>query len=66
RGVDPQTGAIGDVVVGVGDRPVHRLADLTAALEAAGLGQPIDLAVERDGRTRRVRITTADVAENRP
>ncbi|MCJ2006369.1 S1C family serine protease [Methylobacterium sp. J-092] len=66
RGVDPQTGAIGDVVGGVGDRPVHRLADLTAALEAAGLGQPIDLAVERDGRTRRVRITTADVAENRP
>ncbi|MCJ2075742.1 S1C family serine protease [Methylobacterium sp. HMF5984] len=66
RGVDAQTGAIGDVVVGVGDRPVHRLADLTAALEAAGLGQPIDLAVERDGRTRRVRITTADVAENRP
>ena len=66
RGVDPQTGTVGDVIVGVGDRPVHRLADLTAAIEAAGLGQPIDLAVERDGRARRVRITTADVAENRP
>ena len=66
RGVDPQTGTIGDIIVGVGDRPVHRLADLTAAIEAVGLGQPIDLAVERDGRTRRVRVTTADVAENRP
>ena len=66
RGVDPQTGTVGDVIVGVGDRPVHRLADLTAAIEAAGLGQSIDLAVERDGRARRVRITTADVAENRP
>ncbi|TXM88153.1 PDZ domain-containing protein, partial [Methylobacterium sp. WL122] len=66
RGVDPQTGTVGDVIVGVGDRPVHRLADLTAAIEAAGLGQQIDLAVERDGRVRRVRITTADVAENRP
>jgi len=66
RGVDPQSGTVGDVIVGVGDRPVHRLADLTAAIEAAGLGQPIDLAVERDGRARRVRITTADVAENRP
>ena len=66
RGVDAQTGTVGDVIVGVGDRPVHRLADLTAAIEAAGLGQPIDLAVERDGRARRVRITTADVAENRP
>ncbi len=66
RGVDPQTGTIGDIIVGVGDRPVHRLADLTAAIEAAGLGQPIDIAIERDGRARRVRITSADVAERRP
>jgi 2-alkenal reductase len=63
--VDPQTGEIGDIIVGAGDRPIHRLADLTAAMEAAGLGTAIDLTVERDGRTRRVRITTADVAENR-
>lgn len=65
RGVDPQSGSIGDIIVGIGDKPVHRLADLTAAIEAAGLGKPIDLAVERDGRARRVRVTTADVAENR-
>jgi 2-alkenal reductase len=65
QGVDPQTGEIGDIIVGAGDRPVHRLADLTAAMEAAGLGTAIDLTVERDGRTRRVRVTTADVAENR-
>ncbi|MGU3540735.1 S1C family serine protease [Methylobacterium sp. A54F] len=65
RGVDPQTGEIGDVIVGIGDRPVHRLSDLTAAIAAAGLGTAIDLAVERDGRARRVRVTTADVAENR-
>lgn len=65
QGVDPQTGEIGDIIVGAGDRPIHRLADLTAAMEAAGLGTAIDLTVERDGRTRRVRITTADVAENR-
>ncbi len=65
QGVDPQTGEIGDIIVGAGDRPVHRLADLTAAMEAVGLGAAIDLTVERDGRTRRVRVTTADVAENR-
>ncbi|KQP40593.1 2-alkenal reductase [Methylobacterium sp. Leaf104] len=65
RGVDPQTGEIGDIIVGAGDRPVHRLADLTAAMEAAGLGASIDLTVERDGRTRRVRLTTTDVAESR-
>ena len=65
RGVDPASGEIGDVIVGVGQKPVHRLADLTAALEAAGVGQAVDLSVERDGRTRSVRVTTADVAENR-
>jgi 2-alkenal reductase len=65
RGVDPQSGEIGDVIVGAGDRPVHRLADLTAAMAAAGLGAAIDLTVERDGRTRRVRVTTTDVAETR-
>ncbi|KAB1073510.1 S1C family serine protease [Methylobacterium planeticum] len=65
RGVDLQTGDIGDVIVGVGDRPVHRLADLTAAIEAAGIDKPIDLTVERGGRTRTVRVTTTDVAENR-
>jgi 2-alkenal reductase len=65
RGVDLQTGEIGDVIVGVGDRPVHRLADLTAAIEAAGIDKPIDLTVERGGRARTVRVTTMDVAENR-
>jgi 2-alkenal reductase len=65
RGVDLQTGEIGDVIVGVGDRPVHRLADLTAAIEAAGIDKPIDLTVERGGRTRTVRVTTTDGAENR-
>ncbi|MDR7038782.1 2-alkenal reductase [Methylobacterium sp. BE186] len=65
RGVDLQTGEIGDVIVGVGEKPVHRLADLTAAIEAAGLGQTVDLTVERGGRTRTVRVTTTDVAENR-
>ncbi len=65
RGVDPTSGTVGDIIVGVGQKPVHRLADLTAALEAAGVGQSVDLTVERDGRTRSVRVTTADVAENR-
>ncbi len=51
--------------MGVGGKPIHRLAELTAALQAAGVGQGVTLTIERDGRTRTVRITTADVAENR-
>ncbi|MEL6063927.1 MULTISPECIES: trypsin-like peptidase domain-containing protein [unclassified Methylobacterium] len=65
RGVDPQTGDLGDVIVEANGNPVHRLADLTAAIEEAGLGAAVALKVERDGRVRQVRITTADVAENR-
>ncbi|WP_018044780.1 trypsin-like peptidase domain-containing protein [Methylobacterium sp. 88A] len=65
RGVDVQTGTIGDVIVGAGGQPVHRLADLTAAMEAAGIGKAVDLAVERDGRIRKVKVITADVAETR-
>ncbi|MCJ2137210.1 trypsin-like peptidase domain-containing protein [Methylobacterium sp. J-026] len=65
RGVDVRTGDLGDVIVEANDRPVHRLADLTAAIEEAGLGAALTLKVERGGRVRQVRITTADVAENR-
>ncbi|MBY0254479.1 MAG: PDZ domain-containing protein, partial [Methylobacterium organophilum] len=52
-------------IVEANDRPVHRLADLTAAIEEAGLGAGVTLKVERDGRIRQVRVTTAEVAENR-
>ncbi len=65
RGVDAQTGDLGDVIVEANGQPVHRLADLTAAIEEAGLGAAVTLKVERDGRVRPVRITTTDVAENR-
>lgn len=64
-GVDPRTGDIGDVIVGANGRPVHRLADLTAVVEEAGLDKPVNLLVERDGRVRAVRVTTADVAQSR-
>jgi 2-alkenal reductase len=61
RGVDPRTGEIGDVVVGVNGKPVRRLSDLTAELERAGVGQAVDLTIDRDGRTATVRLEIADV-----
>ncbi|WP_342153582.1 S1C family serine protease [Methylorubrum sp. SB2] len=64
-GIDRRTGEIGDVIVGANGRPVHRLADLTAVVEDAGLDKPVNLLVERDGRVRTVRVTTADVAQSR-
>ncbi len=64
-GIDARSGEIGDVIVGANGRPVHRLADLTAVVEEAGLDKPVNLLVERDGRVRSVRVTTTDVAQSR-
>ncbi|MCJ2024803.1 S1C family serine protease [Methylobacterium sp. J-067] len=65
RGVDAQTGTVGDVIVSAGGRDVHRLADLTAAIAEAGIGASVELGILRDGRLRQVRVGTTDVAENR-
>jgi 2-alkenal reductase len=65
RGVDMQTGDLGDVIVGVNGKPVHRLADLTAAIQAAGVGQTLELTIDRGGRSRTVQVTTADVGQTR-
>jgi 2-alkenal reductase len=61
RAVDPSTGAIGDVIVGVNGRPVRRLSDLTAELERAGLGKPIELTIERGGRRINVQVSVSDL-----
>ena len=65
RGVDAQSGTIGDVIISAGGQEVHRLADLTGAIAQAGVGAIVDLSVLRDGQVRRVRVGTTDVAENR-
>jgi 2-alkenal reductase len=61
RGVNPNTGEIGDVIVGVNGRPVRRLSDLTAELEKAGLGRPVELTIQRNGRTQTLSVNVADV-----
>jgi len=61
RGIDPRTGDLGDVIVGANGQPVRRLSDLTAALEKVGVGQPIELTVERGGRRATVRVMISDM-----
>jgi 2-alkenal reductase len=65
RGVDPRTGEVGDIIVSANGRPVRRLSDLAAAIERAGIGQPVELTVERDGRPVTVRVDVADVGRTR-
>ena len=65
RGVDQRTGEIGDIIVGANGRPVRRLSDLAKAIEQAGIGKPVELTVERDGRPVTVRVDVADVGRTR-
>jgi len=62
RGVDPTTGKIGDVIVGVNGIPVRRLTDFTDALEQAGVGHEAQLEVERNGERRKVGVKVADIS----
>jgi S1-C subfamily serine protease len=61
RGVDFNTGAVGDVIVAVNDRPVHRLSDLTEELERNGVGKTARMRVQRDGRSRTVDVEVVDI-----
>jgi 2-alkenal reductase len=61
RGVDLNTGALGDVIVAVNDKAVQRLSDLTEELERNGVGKTARLRVQRDGRARSVDIEVVDI-----
>ena len=62
RGIDRATGTVGDIIVAANGKPVRRLADLTDELEAAGIGNTVELSISRDGGTVPVRIEVADVS----
>lgn len=62
RGLDLNSGTLGDVVVAINGQPVHRLPDLTGQLEQAGVGKSVELTVRREGSTRTVTIEVADVS----
>jgi S1-C subfamily serine protease len=47
---------LGDVIVGVGGKPVRSLNDLLDAFERAGVGETVELRVQRDDSERSVRV----------
>jgi 2-alkenal reductase len=61
RGVDVNAQRLGDVIVGVNGKPVHRLSDLTQELERVGVGKKVTLAVKRDGRDMSVDVDVTDI-----
>ncbi|MBM3555248.1 MAG: PDZ domain-containing protein, partial [Alphaproteobacteria bacterium] len=61
RGLDPQAGAIGDVIIAVDGVPVHSLADVARGFEKAGVGANVELTLRRDGARHRLSVTVIDL-----
>ena len=64
RGVDPNAGAIGDVIVEVNGKPVRRLADLTDHLARTKPNDTVTLTVMRDGARRTVQVSVVDISRS--
>jgi 2-alkenal reductase len=61
RGLDETTGELGDVIVAVNGERVRRVPELTEALEAAGVGNEVEITVERGGDSSKVELEVEDI-----
>ena len=61
RGLDSATGELGDVIVAVNGTPVRRVPELTEALEEAGVGNEVELTIERDGDRSTLELEVKDI-----
>jgi 2-alkenal reductase len=55
-------GTVADVITAANGEPVHNIAELAAIFEQIGIGKTAKLTVEKDGRSRTVEVTVADVS----
>jgi S1-C subfamily serine protease len=65
RGVDMEKNRLGDVIVGVDGKQVHRLTDLTDELEQVGVGKKVQLTLNRNGNKTTADVEVADVGTRR-
>lgn len=61
QGIDPRTGALGDIIVAANGRQVHRLSDLTDEVAKTGIGHAVDLNVMRGDTTASMRAEITDI-----
>lgn len=65
KGVDTSAGTVGDVIVKVGDKPAHRIPDLTDELERIGVGGKIQLTLKRDNKEIAIELDVVDSGAGR-
>ncbi|MDP1584959.1 MAG: trypsin-like peptidase domain-containing protein [Bradyrhizobium sp.] len=61
RGVDFASGALGDVITELNDKPVRRLSDLTDEIEQIGTGKSVKLTVKRGSQSRNLDVEIVDI-----
>jgi S1-C subfamily serine protease len=61
QGINASSEPIGDVVVAVNGKPIHRLSDLNDELEEVGVGNQVDLSIERKGGRKSVSLKVTDL-----
>ncbi|HEX7156602.1 MAG TPA: trypsin-like peptidase domain-containing protein [Burkholderiaceae bacterium] len=59
--MNPRTGNLGDVIVGVNGKHVETLSTFIAELARAGIDSPVELTVVRDDKERKVRVKVIEV-----
>ena len=64
RGVDFNSGALGDIIVQAEGKPVHRLSDLTDQIEQIGAGKSIRISVKRGSQTRDITLDIVDIGRS--
>jgi len=61
KGLERESGRLGDVIVGVNGKQVDTLSSFVAELDRAGIGSEVDLTVVREDRKRHVRLQVIDL-----
>lgn len=64
RGVDLATGNLGDVIVSVDGKQVHRLSDLTDHIEQIGAGRTVRLTLKRGSGQRDLEVSVVDISRH--
>ena len=66
KGVDTTAGTLGDVIVAVSGKPVHRIPDFTAELERLGVGEKLQLTLKRDDKEVAIELPIIDARRTAP
>src|SRR5262249_55628157 len=66
KGVNLDAGELGDVIVEVGGKKIHRPVDFAEELDRAGVGGKIQLKLKRDDKEYSVELAVVDTARAAP